>query len=133
MRASAAPDSPSKFVPSIAYEPSVGESRQPMIAMSVDLPEPEGPTRATNSPAETVRSMPQSACTAMPFDPKTFVRPCVSMIGRMSVVVVLLDLLLRGVFEGDLLAPLEARQGLDGFACWGGGGDGHAAALVLPV
>src|ERR1019366_996972 len=133
MPASEAPDSPSTFVPSIAYEPSVGESRQPMIAMSVDLPEPEGPTRATNSPAETVRSMPQSACTAMPFDPKTFVRPCVSMIGRMSVVVVLLDLLLRGVFEGDLLAPLEARQDLDALERRDAGGDGHDVVVVLPM
>src|SRR5450759_3398786 len=101
MRASAAPDSPSTFVPPIAYEPLVGESRQPMIAMSVDLPEPDGPTRATNSPAETERSMPQSAGTAVPFDPKTFVRPCASMMEDMSVVVVLFDFFLRGVLEGD--------------------------------
>src|SRR5664279_2686136 len=133
MRASAAPDRPSTFVPSIAYEPFVGESRQPMIAMSVDLPEPEGPTRATNSPAETVRSMPQSACTAMPFDPKTFVNPCVSMIGRMSVVVVLLDLLLRRVLERDLLATLEARQDLDALERRDAGGDGDGLVVVLPV
>ena len=48
--ASAAPESPSTCVPSSAYVPAVGESRQPRIAISVDLPEPEGPTRATNSP-----------------------------------------------------------------------------------
>jgi hypothetical protein len=80
MRARAAPDRPSTLTPSMAYVPEVGESRQPMIAMSVDFPEPEGPTRATNSPRWTVRSIPRSACTAMPFAPKTFVRPRVSII-----------------------------------------------------
>ena len=44
------PRGPPRSTPSRAYVPAVGESRQPMIAMSVDLPEPDGPTRATNSP-----------------------------------------------------------------------------------
>src|SRR5664279_5186166 len=107
-----------------------------MIAMSVDFPEPEGPTRATNSPAETVRSMPQSACTAVPFDPKTFVRPCVSMMERMSpisVVVVLLDLLLRGVLERDLIAALQTREDLDALQRRDAGGDGDGLVVVLPV
>ena len=43
--------------------PSVGVSRQPMRFMSVDLPEPEGPTIATNSPLSTSRSMPFRAST----------------------------------------------------------------------
>ena len=74
-----------------------------MIAISVDLPEPDGPIRATNSPRCTSRSMPRSACTAVPLEPNTLVRPRVWMIER-SVVIVLLDLLLGGVLEGDLLA-----------------------------
>src|SRR5580693_6129985 len=47
--------------------------------MRVDLPEPEGPTRAANSPSSTVKSMPRSACTAVPLLPNTLVSPRVSM------------------------------------------------------
>ena len=36
--------------------------------MSVDFPEPDGPTRATNSPLATTRSIPRRAWTALPFD-----------------------------------------------------------------
>src|SRR5664279_3207457 len=133
MRARAAPERPSTFVPSNAYDPPVGESRQPMIAINVDFPDPEGPTRATNSPAETVRSMPQSACTAVPFAPKTFVRPRVSMMERISVVVVLLDLFLRWILQRDLLAALQAREDLDALERRDAGGDGDRLVVVLPV
>ena len=40
-------------VPSTRTLPSVGRSRVPATASSVDLPEPEGPVTATNSPAAT--------------------------------------------------------------------------------
>ena len=33
------------------YWPDVGRSRQPRMCMNVDLPEPDGPVSATNSPA----------------------------------------------------------------------------------
>jgi hypothetical protein len=36
--------------PSSRKLPLVGRSRQPRVFMSVDLPEPEGPTDATYSP-----------------------------------------------------------------------------------
>ena len=52
--------------------------------MSVDLPEPDGPIRAMNSPRATVRSMPRSAWTATPLVPYVFVRPFVSMMGFMA-------------------------------------------------
>ena len=120
------------LTPSMAYVPAVGESRQPMIAMSVDFPEPEGPTRATNSPRRTVRSIPRSACTVMPFEPKTFVRPRVSTIAR-SVVIVLLDLLLRRVLEGDLLVALEARDDLDALEGRDAGLDRDDVVEILPV
>ncbi len=45
-------------------EPEVGRSRQPRMFMSVDLPEPDGPITATNSPAPIVRSTPSSARTS---------------------------------------------------------------------
>src|SRR5512147_1930942 len=98
-----------------------------MIAISVDLPEPDGPTRATNSPRRTVRSTPRRACTAVPLEPNTLVRPRVSMIAR-SVVIVLLDLLLRRVLESDLLGTLEAGQDLDPLE--GGDAGGHGDDLV---
>ncbi len=52
--------------------------------MSVDLPEPEGPISATNSPRSTVMSIPRRAWTAAPFAPKTFVRPEVLMMADMA-------------------------------------------------
>ena len=39
--------SPATFSPDSTYSPEVGVSRQPMMFMSVDLPDPEGPTTAT--------------------------------------------------------------------------------------
>src|SRR5215510_15782977 len=103
-----------------------------MIAIKVDLPEPEGPMRATNSPRSTVRSMPRSACTAAPLEPNTLVRPRVRMIGR-SVVIVLLDLLLGGVLQSHLLGPLEAGQDLHALQGGDARGDGDHVVVVLPV
>src|SRR5215470_12595992 len=100
--------------------------------MSVDLPEPDGPMSATNSPRRTLRSIPRSAWTALPFAPNTFVRPVVSMMlvmrfrssrrgtggidktpGNSSVVVVLFDLLAGRVFQGDLIGGLQPVEDLD--------------------
>src|SRR4029079_7665825 len=103
-----------------------------MIAISVDFPEPDGPIRATNSPRCTGRSMPRSACTAVPLDPNTLVRPRVWMIAR-SVVIVLLDLLLRGVLEGDPLGALESGEDLDPLEGGDARGDGHDVVVVLPM
>src|SRR5262249_61352277 len=75
------PERPPTRSPSSAWVPAVGLSRQPRIAISVDLPEPDGPISATNSPRSTVRSIPRNAWTAAPLEPKTFVRPWVLMMG----------------------------------------------------
>jgi hypothetical protein len=40
---------------------AVGRSRQPMMFISVDLPDPDGPMIATYSPGVMIRSMPRSA------------------------------------------------------------------------
>ena len=47
--------------PAIKTEPELGLSRQPMRFIMVDLPLPDGPTMATNSPRSITRSMPSSA------------------------------------------------------------------------
>src|SRR6266542_1857521 len=44
--------------------PEVGGVRPPMMWNSVDLPEPEGPMTARNSPAATSRSTPRNAGTS---------------------------------------------------------------------
>src|ERR1700691_3646856 len=44
--------------PSMRISPSLTLSRPAIIARSVDLPQPEGPTRAMNSPVLASRSMP---------------------------------------------------------------------------
>src|SRR5688572_15511512 len=45
-------------VPPIAISPPVISSRPAIIRSSVDLPQPEGPTKTTNSPERIARSMP---------------------------------------------------------------------------
>src|ERR1700734_531462 len=49
--------------PSIRISPSLTVSRPAIIASSVDLPQPEGPTRAMNSPVRASRSTPLSTST----------------------------------------------------------------------
>ena len=50
--------------PSKRYSPQEGLSSAPMMFMAVDLPEPDGPMMATNSPSWIVRSMLWSAVKA---------------------------------------------------------------------
>ena len=47
--------------PAISTEPELGLSRQPIRFIIVDLPLPEGPTMATNSPRSITRSTPPNA------------------------------------------------------------------------
>jgi len=46
--------------------PELGATRSPTIRSSVDLPQPDGPIRETNSPRWTAKSMPDSAWTRRP-------------------------------------------------------------------
>ena len=50
--------------PSRENRPRVGTSRQPMMFISVDFPEPDGPMMATNSPRSTRRSTAVRAVTS---------------------------------------------------------------------
>jgi hypothetical protein len=52
------------LTPSMRYSPPLGLSRQPRMFIAVDLPQPEVPRIATNSPGSMLRSTPRSACTA---------------------------------------------------------------------
>ena len=52
------------FAPSSLYEPLVGTSRQPRMAISVLLPEPDGPMMAIISPFWMCRLTPSSARTS---------------------------------------------------------------------
>src|SRR3954447_24933780 len=51
------------LTPSSQYSPVVGLSRQPITFMNVDLPDPDGPMIATNSPSWISRETPRSAWT----------------------------------------------------------------------
>ena len=61
----------STFSPSIRTSPEVASSSPAMTRSSVDLPQPDGPTKMTNSPSSTSRSMPFSTST-LPKDLRTF-------------------------------------------------------------
>src|SRR5438874_6360529 len=50
-------------MPSSQYSPVVGLSRQPTTFMKVDLPEPDGPMIATNSPSSISSETPRRAWT----------------------------------------------------------------------
>ena len=52
-------------VPLSTYSPRVGTSRQPSTFIMVDLPEPDAPTMATNSPRSIWRDTPSSARTSL--------------------------------------------------------------------
>ena len=51
-------------LPSMRISPSLTLSSPAIMASSVDLPQPDGPTRAMNSPVRASRSMPLSTSTA---------------------------------------------------------------------
>src|SRR5215467_12343327 len=53
----------STFVPAIVTDPAVGCVRPPMMLSSVLLPQPEGPSRQTNSPLRISSETSSSACT----------------------------------------------------------------------
>ncbi|CAM5481618.1 hypothetical protein SGRI78S_04638 [Streptomyces griseus subsp. griseus] len=55
--------------------PSVSVSRPAIVCMSVDLPEPEGPMMAVNSPAANSTSTERSAATCASPLPYSFVTP----------------------------------------------------------
>jgi hypothetical protein len=63
IRASSSSVRPATRWPFRMYSPAVGESRQPMRFISVDLPEPDGPMIATYSLRVISRSTPRSART----------------------------------------------------------------------
>jgi hypothetical protein len=62
--------------PSMTMRPDVGLSNVPMRLSRVDVPDPEGPTMATNSPREMERETPSSARTTVP-SPYSLVRASV--------------------------------------------------------
>src|SRR5690606_21562619 len=67
--------------PSIRRFPPVIGSSPAIIRSSVDFPQPEGPTKTTNSPGSTSRSTPCTTCTS-PYFLKTFCRTTlVDMLG----------------------------------------------------
>ncbi len=62
MSASSSSVKEAMFLPSMKYSPEVGVSKAPKICIRVDLPEPEGPMMATNSPSFTEKVTPFKAC-----------------------------------------------------------------------
>ena len=64
---------PLTSTPFSQYSPAVGESRQPMMCISVDLPEPDGPVIATHSPLAISSETPPSAWTSASPIPYTLV------------------------------------------------------------
>ena len=65
--------------------PDVGTSSPPRMFRSVDLPEPEGPSSTTNSPAVRSKSTPRRASTRTSPISYTFVSPRAVKTGRVAV------------------------------------------------
>src|SRR6266581_5721192 len=87
------------FSPSKATSPVSGQSRPAMIRSSVVLPEPDGPSSASNSPSATFKSTPSSAVNA----PNVLVRCLTSMLMRRSSFV-------QMPFENGLRHQRDQRQ-----------------------
>ena len=60
-------------LPSISSAPRLMSSRPPIMRSSVDLPQPDGPTKTTNSPSLICRSTPLITC-ASPYHFSTALR-----------------------------------------------------------
>ena len=60
--------------PLIIMRPAVGTTSPVSSLMMVDLPEPEGPTRKTNSPSSMVRVIPRMALVPLSYSISTFFR-----------------------------------------------------------
>src|SRR5271169_936545 len=97
--------------PSIRISPSLTLSRPAIIANSVDLPQPDGPTRAMNSPVRASSSMPFSTST----EPN---RLCSPEIVRVAIAVQSFDRAL-GQATNEILTPEEINQE------WGHRADQH--------
>src|SRR4026209_2615410 len=70
-RHAARPESGLTRAPPSQPSPRSGGSSSPSRLSSVDLPQPEGPATATNSPAPTSASTPSSTGTGTPSGPRT--------------------------------------------------------------
>src|SRR3990167_706231 len=68
---------PTTFLPAMRSSPSEGSSRPAMMLSSVDLPQPEGPTRIRNSPGATSISIFLRTSTALSPLPKTLRMPAI--------------------------------------------------------
>src|SRR5204863_9474547 len=65
---------PSNAAPSTSALPLSGRSNPAMMFRSVDLPQPDGPTIATNSPSATEKLTPSTTASATPSETKLFLR-----------------------------------------------------------
>ena len=75
MIASSSSDLPTSDSPASTISPSVGVSSPATRLSSVDLPQPDGPMTATNSPGFISKSTPRNARTGAPSDSKLLRRP----------------------------------------------------------
>src|SRR6185436_11123024 len=105
------------------YCPSVGESSNPRIDSSVDLPQPDGPAMETYSPFPISMWMPDKACVSTSSVKNTFVTPSSLISACLSSAMLISSLLQsnpvvgivgRHVGQDDLIADLEARENLHG-------------------
>ena len=87
IRASSSSLRPVTGSPATVMSPSSGVSSPATRFSSVDLPQPEGPIRATNSPAATVRFTPRSARTGAFSASKVLRTPRMASAGRLSLIV----------------------------------------------
>ena len=70
--------------PSMTIAPASGRTKPAIMFMSVVLPQPDGPTMATNSPSRTVK-LTSSTTTRRPWsDSKLLLRPRTSILVRIA-------------------------------------------------
>src|SRR6185503_2030886 len=92
-------------------DPAEGATRAPIMLSTVDLPQPEGPTSATNSPSRTSRDTPATARTSRAPSTKVFSRSRIAIRTRETVTASRLVLRLRLPDEAHV-HRLRVRDGL---------------------
>src|SRR5579872_3224595 len=71
---------PARGLPSMRIEPASGCRNPATMFIRVVLPQPEGPTMATNSPSATVRLTSSTTCSDAPFEAKPLRMPLTAIL-----------------------------------------------------
>src|SRR5262245_6957438 len=98
---------PSRFTPSTSTAPESGRSKPAMIFISVDFPQPDGPTIASVVPSGTSKLIPPTTSRRPLSVLKPFLMSCTETFGVRSAVSIMRASSFGAIFPPHRLQPLE--------------------------